>query len=273
MNIWLLNRAVAVIVALAAAAAFIVLFLLPDQTHSLFSWAISPWMTAREMGAGYLAGVYLSARVALGADWPSVRAPVLALTVFSIVTLAATLLHLDRFHHGTLPFYVWTGLYAFLAIALPLLYLANERAPRILPFVSAWPVSRLVQKVAAVVGVGALVLAAALFLLPDQMAAIWPWQITPLTARALSAWYFAAGTIGLALSTIVEWRNWRRALESGSIVLVTLLVGVVLSWPDFDPARPLTWAYIGGTVASLAGIVALYVTTERRLRRGSAAAA
>jgi hypothetical protein len=261
-----ITRVVAVIIALAAIAAFGVLFLVPERTDTLFSWTIRPTMTARLMGAGYLAGAYLFARTALGLPWPTVRAPILGLVLFNLVTLGATVLHLDRFHQGHLAFYLWMGLYAFLAVATPLLWLANEAVhPRQSDLSNNGSVmSSIFRRVAAAAGVGALLLAASLFVLPDVMSPNWPWAITPLTARAMSAWYATAGVTSLVLATESAWANWRRAIEAAIITLGLILMGAALGWAEFDLAKPLTWIFLAGTAGSFLAVLILYISRARR---------
>ena len=259
-----ITRIVSVIVVLAALAAFGVLFLVPDRTDTLFSWTITPTMSARLMGAGYISGAYIFTRVALGTSWRSVRAPMLGLAVFSVITLATTLLHLDRFHHGTFPFVLWTGLYALLTIVMFPLWFANERIRRE-PTIGGDPtVPRRIRFAAAAAGIGAWGLALAMFLVPDLVASVWPWQLTPLTARASAAWYAVAGTVPLVLYTIDTWSGWRMSAESGSILLGFLLLGSALSWSEFDPGRILTWAFVLGTAALFVAVLALYVAYQRQ---------
>lgn len=52
-----------------------------------------------------------------------------------------------------------------------------------------------------------LVIGIALFVAPSTADSLWPWSLTPLTARAVAAWLLALAT-GLAV-TLWE-RDWRR---------------------------------------------------------------
>jgi hypothetical protein len=45
-----------------------------------------------------------------------------------------------------------------------------------------------------------------------------------------------------------------------------LLLGVWRAWADFDPAKPLTWAYLGMLTISFVGIGILYLWMENRKR-------
>jgi hypothetical protein len=144
------------------------------------------------------------------------------------------------------------------------LWLANEAVRRADPAPAGPSVSATVRRIATLGGIGSLLLAASLFFLPDLVAPAWPWQLTPLTARALSAWYGTAGVIALVLGTEASWSGWRRGIETGMITLGLILVGTALAWSEFDLGRPLTWIFLLGTTGSLLGVVALYLAMERK---------
>ena len=107
--------------------------------------------------------------------------------------LFATLLHFDRFHVGgafplsaQLVAYVWIGIYATVPLILTVIWFRQLRAPGIneprgerLP---GW--LRLVLTVQSVIMIG---LGLLLFAFPtDEIRALWPWMLTPLTARAVA---------------------------------------------------------------------------------------
>jgi hypothetical protein len=47
-----------------------------------------------------------------------------------------------------------------------------------------------------------------------------------------------------------------------------LLIAVARAWGEFDRGRPMTWAYVGGLVGTLAALVIWYAWMER-VRRAS----
>jgi hypothetical protein len=54
-------------------AAWGILYLFPQHTEALFAWPITPEMSARLMGAGYLAGAYFFIRAATNNKWHTVQ--------------------------------------------------------------------------------------------------------------------------------------------------------------------------------------------------------
>src|SRR6478672_5843250 len=74
------------------------LYILPERTDTLFAWTINPAVTAAFLGGGY--------GTALTVEWLAAREPVWArarvffpgMFLFTMLTLIATLQHLDKFH-------------------------------------------------------------------------------------------------------------------------------------------------------------------------------
>jgi peptidoglycan/LPS O-acetylase OafA/YrhL len=91
-------------------SAFIILYLLPDHTQALFAWGIQPRMSAMMLGAAYIGGAYFFVRVAANARWHWVHIGFLPVTTFATLMGIATILHWNRFNHGSLSFYAWVGL-------------------------------------------------------------------------------------------------------------------------------------------------------------------
>src|SRR4051812_45741166 len=87
-----------VLTVLAVAA----LFVRPDTTDRYFAWTIKPPLTAAFLGAAYLAGCTLVVLTLRTAAWAHARAGIVTILVFTVLMLAATLAHLDRFH-------LWSG--------------------------------------------------------------------------------------------------------------------------------------------------------------------
>ena len=76
----------------------VALYLLPARTAELFAWTIQPPLTATFLGAGYAAGCTLVLLSLRDPVWADSRVPVLTILVFAVLTLAATLLHVEQFH-------------------------------------------------------------------------------------------------------------------------------------------------------------------------------
>ena len=117
----------AAVVIVVLAVAWVTLFLLPDQTDHRFAWTITPTMTAMLMGAGYGSAAYFYARLLVGRRWHHFGLGFLPTSVFTWLMLTATVLHWDRFHHGTFPFLLWWWSLSRHPIAVPAVWLANRR--------------------------------------------------------------------------------------------------------------------------------------------------
>jgi hypothetical protein len=73
------------------------------------------------------------------------------------------------------------------------LYLREERRPRGHADEDAGLNS--MRAFASLLGAVLLTLAALLFFIPQLMAAVWPWKITPLIARVFAAWHVLMGGV------------------------------------------------------------------------------
>src|SRR5438445_12846360 len=83
-------------------------------------------MTAMLMGAGYGSAILFYVRVLLGRRWHRVALGFIPTTVFTWLLLAATVLHWDKFRHGSLPFRLPVWIYAITPILVPAVCLLNR---------------------------------------------------------------------------------------------------------------------------------------------------
>src|SRR4051812_20781867 len=174
------------------------LVLLPDRTGQLFAWPIAPALSAYVLASAYTAGGYFFVRVIMGAPWERVAAGFAPISVFVWLVALATVLHLDRFRDGSLPFLAWAALYAASPFGIPLLAVAASRAAH-----GTHAGERLPGGVRAVLAAGgAVVLAAALWLFADPagFAGDWPWTMTPLTTRVMGAVIGLFGAVWLSVA-------------------------------------------------------------------------
>ena len=244
------------------------LFFHPDSTDRHFAWTISSEMTARLMGVGYGSALYFYLRVLTERRWHRVTLGFLPTTLFTWLMLSATLLHLDKFHHGTLPFQLWLWIYVVTVALVPRRVAAQPaHDPRTLEEQDAC-IPEWARTMLAIAGGGLLVVVAFLFAWPAGAIKVWPWTLTPLTSRTVAAFTSipAAGWIVIAWDG--RWSAAKILLETLLIGLGLLLIAVGLSWSEFDHSRPLTWVYLAWMIATIAGVVALYVWMESRARLG-----
>jgi len=108
-------------------------------------------------------------------------------------------------------------------------------------------------------GVGILVVAAWLYAWPESAIGVWPWALTPLTARAVASFVALPGVAWLAIAADGRWSAARVMLMTVAIGLALLLIAVGRAWDEFDHDNVLSVVYVAGLVATLAMIAALGV--------------
>jgi hypothetical protein len=210
-----------------AAAGFLVLILVdaaqllafyPERTDTLWAWTIQPPVTAMVLGSVYAAGAYFFARVLFGAPWERVAVGFPPIILFVWMAAIATLLHLDRFHHESLPFAAWVALYVVTPIGVPLLYLRNRR-PILGP-----PLPRPTRIALGTAGAAIVAAALAIFAVPDLAIDNWPYPLTPLTARITAAVFVVYGGVWLSVALYNSAPAARIPLQAHAIGLLALLV-------------------------------------------------
>jgi hypothetical protein len=261
------TRVLAAVVTAILVMAWVVLFLWPEQTDRRFAWTVEPTMTPMLMGAGYGSAALFWARVTAWRRWHTVGLGFLPTTVFTWMLLVATLLHWDKFHRGTGVFHLWLWVYIVTPVVVPAVWAWNRRRDPGVPDADdpRFPVA----VVAALYMSGAVMLAIAawLFVFPTSAIGVWPWSLTPLTARTVAAFVALPGVAWLAVAMDGRWSAAKAVVETLALGLVLLLIAVARAWEEFDTGRPLTWAYVGGLVGTLGTLVVWYGWMERRSAR------
>lgn len=258
------TRLIAVLIVPILLAGFVILFLFPDRTDELFAWTIKPRMTPLLMGAGYLAGAYFFVRAIFAARWHEIGNGFLAITAFTWPMGLATLLHLDRFNHSHVSFWLWTIIYLVTPFLVPAIYLRNRPAdPRAIE-PGDLVVPRPVRLAIGAAGLAELAIGLMMFLAPGLAIELWPWQLTPLTARIVAGWFALPGVGALVVAAEPRWSASRITLEGAAIWSALLLVAAGRAWGDFDQSNLLTWAFLGSLVVSLVAIGALLVAMKAR---------
>jgi peptidoglycan/LPS O-acetylase OafA/YrhL len=261
-----ITRIVAAVVILILVLAWIVLFLFPEDTAHRFAWTVDSRMTAMLMGAGYGSAIYFFVRVMIERRWHRVSLGFLPTTVFTWMMLGATLLHWDKFRHGSNPFLLWLWVYLATPIVVPAIWLLNRpHDPRSLEERDA-RIPRWTRRAMAVAGLGMAAIAVWLYVAPPSAAAVWPWPLTPLTARAVAAFVALPAVAWVAIAVDGRWSAARVMLGTVALGLVLLLVAVVRSWNEFDPSNPLRIGYVIGLAGTLVAIGILTVQTRRTIR-------
>jgi hypothetical protein len=226
------------------------LFVFSEQTDVLFAWTIQPPLTAASLGAAYAASCVLEWLAARERTWARARVAVPAVLMFTTLTLAATLFHLDRFHLDSpapvtrAAAWAWLVIYASVPPVMAVLLARQLWASGVDPPQSARlaPAVRGLLAFQAVVMLG---LGSALFVAPQFVAAVWPWALTPLTARATGAWLVGLGVA--AVHVVVEDDPWRvRPAMAGFAALGALQLVALARYPgSVNWAGPSGWVYVG----------------------------
>ena len=270
-RVLLVTRALATVIIPFLVVAWWILYLRPEDTERLFAWPVGPRMTAMMLGAVYLGGAYFFIRVVWARSWEAVALGFLPVAGFATLMGVATLLHWDAFTPGHVSFHVWAVLYfstPFLVIAT---WWANQRQVTRSGAGDGLVLSRRAQAVAGALGVLAITVALALFVWPEQLQQVWPWTLSPLTARVMAA-IFVLGGAGVGIARDPRWGSVRLLVQVAWVMLGLILLAAVLAWPDFDPGNVLTWVFYAWLVLVLAGSAWLYAKLEGARRMASARA-
>jgi hypothetical protein len=242
-----------VLLLVAATLVFLVgiqLFVLTEHTDRYFAWTVNPPLTAAALGGAFWSSSLMELLASRQRAWTRARIAVPAVLVFTLLILATTFLHLDRFHLGDrftvatqVVTWSWIAIYAVVPVVMIVLLLRQHRAsgtelPRQNPL---RPWVRIVLGLHAVVMVS---LGFALFVDPAATSALWPWTLTPLTARAVGSWLLGLGIAAAHAAVENDWDRVAVAIHSYVLLGVLELVAVLRYSNTLDWARPATWVYI-----------------------------
>ena len=264
-RIFTLTRIIAALVVPFLWLAFLILFFYPSTTGEHFAWTIKPELTSVYLGAGYLGGSWLFINAIFGKRWHRIQGGFLPVTTFTWFMLAATILHWDRFAHGNLAFILWLILYAVTPFLVPALWLYNRRSDPRQPEDSNLVVSPLLRWIIRLAGIGALLFVVIGFIFPNIFIQVWPWTLTPLTARVMAGWgaLLSVGALGMAADS--RWSAWRTPLESILIWHVLFFIGSVIHRADLKTGLVNWYSLI--TVVMVIGIVIFYPIMEMRRKK------
>ena len=254
-----IHPALALLLLVASGLVFIVgvqLFVLSEQTDTYFAWTINPPLTAAFLGGAYWSACLMELLAARQRVWANARIAAPAVFLFTTITLAVSLYHIDRFHlNDPRPLtraltYIWFAVYALVPLLFAALLVAQARQlgvdpPRTRPL-PGWARAVLALQALLLAGPGVVLL-----LTPGLALDYWPWQLTPLTARAIGAWLVALGMAAAHAADENDWGRLRIATTAyiafGALELVALAryAGSV-RWD-----RPATYVLIGVLVSAL----------------------
>jgi hypothetical protein len=245
--------------------AFVTLYLLPANTATTFAWTIDPPVTAAFLGAGFGGALFLFALGLRERVWANARMALGGPLALSVFTLAATLMHLDRFHFGACCLvprtgaWIWLVVYAIVPLWLVAVLILQQRSPGMDP-PREQPIPASGRFVLVTLATVLISYGLALFAAPAAVGPSWPWDLTPLTARAVAAWLIAIGvTAAQAALVEADFRRTRSSASAYALVAVLYLIGMLIF------ADQVRWTSPGGIilVAVLLAVIAAGVTSAR----------
>lgn len=246
------------------------LFVFPTRTEEYFSWTIASSMTAVFLGAAYWSAVALELTGAQARTWASGRIAIPTVFVFTTLTLVATLLHLDLFHFGAehslatrAVTWLWLAIYTVVPILMIIITARQWRQrgqdpprTRRLPTWIRLALLALLL-IFSIVGLG-------LFLVPDATTSWWPWQLTPLTSRAVGAWLISLGVAAGHSLLEDDVVRIRPLAATAGLFGVLEIVALIRYGGELDWSSPPAIGYI----AVLATLLVLGVWAWRTARNG-----
>jgi len=231
----------------------------PADTKTNFAWPIQPVVMAAVLGGFYMTSAPLFLLPFFAKRWEMIRAMILPAALFSTVQLAATFLHWGKFSVGTLPFYVWFASYLLPPPIFVAAYWWHQRraSPARANSDDAFPTW--LQRLLVILGTLLTATATLVFLFPSLLISIFPWQLTPLTARSLSGWLIAVGTLLLSISRENDRTRARLASPMLILVLPALLLQMLRYADQVDWSNPVLW--MGLILFAIMGFCGLYLAS------------
>jgi hypothetical protein len=244
--------------------AFVILFVFPHKTELLFAWKIQPRMSAMMLGAAYAGGIYFFTGVLRSKEWHKVKVGFLPVTIFASLLGIATILHWDKFNHNHISFFAWAGLYFTTPFIVIFTWLRNRNQDTGKLSDKDTTIPYMARLVMGTFGIVTLTISIFLFLQPNVVISLWPWALTPLTARVMGAMFALPGLVGLGIASDTRWSAAILILQSQGFSILLILVASVKASHDFDWANLNSWIFVGGLGVMLISIIALVVFMRNR---------
>ena len=229
----------------------------PANSATNFAWPINPVVMAAVLGAFYITSAPLFLMPLLARSWENIRVMILPAALFCAVQLAATFLHWDKFSVGTAPFYVWFASYLLPPPIFVAAYLWHQRRASSNTTPSNDPIPSWLNRLLVICGTLLTVIATLIFLFPGLLIPSFPWQLTPLTARSLSGWLIAVGTLMISMSRENDRTRVRLATPMLILVLPVLLIQISRFADQVNWSSLVLW--IGFLLFAIVGFCGLYL--------------
>jgi hypothetical protein len=251
----------------AAAAAWFAIWMLffPQYIPQYFAWPVHPRAAQVFIGAGYIFRTFFFLNAAREGNWIRLRWILWGNLVFTGTLLLATYWHADQFNWNpaqTPVAHLWIVLYIFEPVTM--LYLIPRGALGAAAPVSGGPIHPALK--AFLVFVTGMLLMNGLLLVinPEFAAKRWPWELNPLDARIVGAWFlgwaFWCGTMAFAS----DWDEIRRACQLFMLSGVAFLASAVVFRDEFIQGRGTVYGYAGALLLFTLVMGGCYLLQERR---------
>jgi hypothetical protein len=245
--------------------AFFMLYPLPEVGINHFAWPIRPLMSSMMLGATYLGGAYFFSIVLISRQWRHVWLGFLPITAFAGTLGIATLIHWDRFEHGRWTFWVWALLYLTVPLFLPILWHLNQKLTAGNPMRRDGELPKFIRQLSGGLGVVLTVAAVLLLFTPSVMIEVWPWTLTPLTARMMASMFILPGLVSLGMAYDGSWASARYLLKAQAISVGLMIIAILIARADFDWASPTSWLFTGGMSGVLLFIGYMHLLMRTRV--------
>lgn len=229
----------------------------PQDSATNFAWPILPVVMAAVLGGFYITSAPLFLLPFFARRWEMIRSMILPTALFSILQTAATFLHWDKFSVGSLPFYVWFASYVLPPPIFITAYILHQRKSASSSGASDDPIPAWIRRLLILCGGGLTITAILVFIVPNLLIPIFPWQLTPLTARSFCAWLVAVGTIMLSMSRENDRMQARLATPMLILILPALLMQMARFAKEVNWASPVLW--VGLLLFAIVGFCGLYL--------------
>jgi hypothetical protein len=217
----------------------IFLYGLPHLAATWYAWPIKPAINAAFMGTGYLIGVVgIMPTLFVVRSWRSLLVPLNAFFVLAAMHAVVTLMHAEKFRWDYPLTWAWMFVYTTIPIGVVRAHMQQTRVVATNPARKKLYIS---SPAFLLLGVIIMILAIGLFVMPQALAIVWPWPITPLLARVFSSWYAFMALLLILCATTT--RQASELLMTGSMLIVwsvLLLLLPVLHPLEIRVGTPLT---------------------------------
>jgi hypothetical protein len=250
--------------ALTAASFAIWMFFFPDTIADGFAWEVKPRYAQLFIGAGYVFRTLFFLNVAREPNWLRLRWIIVGNLVFTGALLLATYWHAEDFNWN--PFqtpvgHLWLVLYIF--EPLTMLYIIPKGIRSVVAPVVAGAIHPATKYLLILVA-GVLLMDGLLLVINPEFAATrWPWDLNPLDARIIAAWFLGWAVWAASMAFATDWDEIRTAVQLFILNGVALLATALLARGELLP-RGTANGYVVGLAGLIAIGAAVYTLQERR---------